>query len=78
MGLDDKQKEELKGEAKQILDSFAKALAGVKLKLDSGKTSSEGYREKSEAKRNTEFKKRMFANAPKKNEDYIIAEKKQW
>ena len=78
MGLNDKQKEELKAEAKQILDNFAKTLAGIKVGINSKKTNSEGYREKSSLKIDSGFRKKMFANAPKTNDNYIIAEKKQW
>lgn len=78
MGISEKQKEELRAEAKQILNGFAKALAGVKLESSSEKINGAGYREKSDIKNDPEFRKRMFANAPKANDNYIVAEKKKW
>ena len=76
--MDDKQKENLRQEARKLMDDFAKTLESVKLKEKKGKTELGGFREKSEMKADTGFKKRMFENAPVKNDDYLIAEKKKW
>jgi len=72
-------KEEIEKQAKQILDNFSKSLESVKIKSKKEKASQTPFREETQAKScNPEFRKQMFANAPNKNEDCIIAEKAQW
>jgi len=78
MVLNDKQKEELKVEAKSLLSSFAKSLEKVKFEISSQKNDHSGYRDKSSIKSDSNFKKLMFDNAPKSNNNYIIAERKKW
>ncbi|MEN7982308.1 MAG: hypothetical protein ABFQ65_02590 [Nanoarchaeota archaeon] len=75
----EKEKQEIKKQAKKIIDDFSKKLEKI-----SKKTS--GYlieREKNQREEKTQncgkdFRKIMFENAPNKNEDFIIAEKKRW
>ncbi len=77
--------EKAKIEAKEIMDKFSQALNKVKQKIE------ESYIEREEDRRqerqekdyekyekDQEFKQIMFKNAPKKEDDYIIAEKKKW
>jgi len=72
-------KEEIRKEAKQILDKFANALEKVKLKEKKAKKEAGGYRYEGYGKKpNADFRKRMFENAPEKDDDCIIAEKKEW
>ena len=76
----DKEKEEIKKEAKSIIDNFSKKLENLKSKTD------ETFIERDKCFReenkpldcDSDFRKRMFDNAPNKNKDFILAEKKQW
>lgn len=71
--------EKIKKEAKQIIDNFASAIEKVKIKVKKGKKEVGGFREeKDDMKPNSDFRKRMFDNAPQKNDDNIVAEKKSW
>jgi len=77
--MDEKKKEEIRKEAKEILDNFAKALDAVKIKEKDLKVEIGGFREEGLGMEgNKEFRKRMFANAKNKDKDFIIAEKKKW
>ena len=75
----EKEKIEIQKEAREILDKFGKALNKVEeIKLEK-KEKSESFREeKDDEKSNDDFKKRFFKNAPRKNEEFIIAEKGNW
>ena len=71
--------ERIKKQAKSIMDDFIKALDKV------GEISGEVWIERDEmtraAKHNkpdSDFRKRMLKNAPKKDDNHIIAEKKSW
>ena len=74
------EKEEIKKQAKEIMDKFSNKLSKVDEKL------SEPFIEREECEReegegkesNSDFRERMFENAPRKNKDFIIAEKKKW
>ena len=77
--ITEKQRNEIKLEAKKILDSFASALESVKVKKESVKKQAGGYRkEKNGEKCDEDFRISMFENAPFKEGDCIIAEKKKW
>lgn len=77
--MDEKKREEIKEQAKKILTNFSEELGKVKLKASGGKKEVGGFREeKNPAKPDSDFRERMFSNAPLKEEDYIIAEKKEW
>lgn len=77
--MDEKKKAEVEKEARAILDKFGKALSKVKLKEKKGKEGLSGFRKEGTGdKENRNFRERMFANAPKKEGDFIIAEKKKW
>jgi hypothetical protein len=77
--MDEAKKEHIETEAKEILKKFSKALAGVKLKEKAGKKEVGGFRTEGEpSKQDADFRKRMFDNAPSKDEDCIIAEKAKW
>jgi hypothetical protein len=77
--INEAKREEIKKEAKQILSKFAKSLEKVKLKEKKEKKEVGGFREEGEpGKPNADFRKRMFENAPNKDEDCIITEKKEW
>lgn len=78
--VSDKERESIKKEAKSIMDSFSGRLD--KLKLDKVNEPmierGDGMREEGEGEKVEIDRKIMFDNAPKKNEDFIIAEKKGW
>ena len=77
--MDEKKQEEIRKEAKKILDNFSFALEKVKIKEKEFGKEKGGYREENEGKKGSEdFRKRIFENAPAKSEDFIIAEKKTW
>ncbi len=77
--LQESKREEIKAQAKAILDNFAKALEKVKLKPKKQKEKAGGFRDEAAPEDcDEDFRKRMFANAPNKNEDFIIAEKASW
>lgn len=79
--VSEKEREEIKKEAKDLLESFSKKLSKIK-----GKTSEsfierdKGEREegKTGKKESNDFRERMFENSPRKNKDFILAEKKGW
>ena len=76
----EKEKQEIKEQAKNIMDGFSRKLSRVDKKI------SESLIEREEGERvegngekcNEEFRKVMFENAPSKNKDFIVAEKKGW
>ncbi len=88
------ERNEIKKEAKKIMDSFDSVLRKVEKKLTKKQKQEDffverekNYREekkqeneKKQNKENKEFRKLMMKNAPKidKNKDYIIAEKGGW
>lgn len=77
--MDEKQKEIIKKEAKEILDKFASALDRVKLKEKAGGKEIGGYRKEKEGLQcDSGFREKMFENAPNKEGDCIVAEKKSW
>lgn len=72
-------KAKIEKEARDILDKFGKSLEGIKLKNKQKKEGLSGFRKEGSGKKADEdFRKRMFLNAPKKEGDFIIAEKKKW
>lgn len=73
----DKEKDQIKKQAKSIMNSFSSKLAKLNLKTDSSNVEREEF-ERVEGEGNegsSEFRKRMFDNAKNKNDDFIISEK---
>ena len=71
--------EKIRREAKAILDKFAKELESVELKDKKEKREVGGTREEGKGGEEvSDFRKRMFENAPSKEGDFIVAEKKKW
>ncbi len=71
--------EKIRKQAKAVMDEFIKALDKVgeisgKVGLEREQTT----REPTKSKPNKDFRERMLKNAPKKDGDSIIAEKKSW
>jgi len=77
--MDEIKREKVAKEAKEILDKFSHMIEAVKIKTAEKKAELGGFREEGEGKIcDADFRARMFENAPEKDEDYIIAEKKTW
>ena len=71
--------EEIRAQAKKIIDDFVSALEKVKVKKKKSDEGVGGFREEGNGTpTDSDFRKRMFENAPNKDDDYIIAEKKKW
>ena len=65
-------------EAKAIIDKFAKALEKVKTDdLDFHVNRDDFERVEGEGEK-CDFKKQLLENAPKKNDDFVVAEKGSW
>ena len=78
--LDDKKREQVRKQAKAIMDKFAKSLDSIKEKVsDSFVERDQDRRQEGEEKvTDFHFRKIMFENAPSKNGDSILGEKKKW
>ena len=78
--VSENEKKEIEKQAKSIMDSFSKKLSKIDKKIP------EMLIERDEGERiegvgevcDNEFRRIMFENAPNKNKDFIIAEKKSW
>lgn len=71
--------DEIREQAKQLMKKFAASLQKVKFKKKEKKEKVGGFREEGEGKiANEDFRKRFFDNAPEKDGDFIVAEKKEW
>ncbi|MEK6858625.1 MAG: hypothetical protein AABX53_01790 [Nanoarchaeota archaeon] len=75
--LSEKEKEAVRVEAREILVRFGKALEGVKT-VPISSSASGTLRRLGKACSDEEFRERMFANAPHKTNDSIVAEKAHW
>lgn len=78
--VSEKEKEDIKKQAKKIMDKFSKRLEKVKLS-DKSKISEQGleFEREENSKNEREIdRKIMFENAPDKNKDFIVSEKKKW
>ncbi len=78
--LSDKEREEVKKESKKMLDSFSEKISrvGVFEREPVVKREESEREEKGGEESESGFREIMFENAPKKNKDFIIAEKKKW
>ena len=78
--VSEKEKESIKKQAKEIMDKFSKKLERINKKTgDSFVERDDFEREEDEGKKpNEDFRKRIFENAPNKNDDFILGEKKSW
>lgn len=71
--------EVIRKQAKKILDDFAKTLDKVKFKEVEFKKEVGGFRNETNiVQTDGEFRKIMFENAPKVEDDCIVAETKKW
>jgi len=78
--VSEKEQEDIRKEARQILEKFSKSLEKVEKEIKgfSGVSRETQMREESKSEVNSEFKRLFFKNAPNKDEDNIIAEKGSW
>jgi hypothetical protein len=77
--MDEKRKAEIRKEAKKILDEFGKAIEKVDVAKKDLKKEVGGFRKEGKGKKaDAAFRQRMFENAPAKEGDYVLAEKKNW
>lgn len=76
----EKEKQEIQKKAKNIIDDFSKKLAKINKKTEESTIErGKGSRKETKSKKyDNGFREIMFKNAPNKNKDFIIAEKKQW
>lgn len=78
--ISDEERVEIKLKAKKLVDNFSKKLENVKgLKEGYSIEVGEGFREEGDGVEcDDAFRKAIFENAPEKNKDFILAEKKTW
>lgn len=76
--MDEKETEQIKSETKKLLDEFSKALEKVKSEESNVERSEDRRKEGGVKVEDENFRKIMFDNAPAKNEDFILAERKKW
>ena len=78
--VSEKEKEEIKKQAKSIMDNFSKKLSKIDKKMEEPLIERDGgEREEGELnKSDSDFRKIMFKNDHKKNRDFIIGERKGW
>ena len=77
--VSEKEKEEIKSQAKEIMDSFEKELKKVESeKIELGVKRKEQLREETKTSNDPDFRKRFLENAPHKDGDLIKAEKGSW
>lgn len=77
--VSEKEKEEIRKQAKAIMDDFSKKLSRFSKKISEPLIErQEGEREEGKGKRNEIDREIMFENAPEKNKDFIMGEKGEW
>lgn len=76
----EKEKEDIKKQAKAILDSFSSKLSKIDKKIEEPLIErGSGQREEGGKTDTGKFSREiMFKNAPEKSKDFIITEKKKW
>lgn len=79
--VSEKEKQEIRKQAKAVMDKFSRKLEKINLPEERTQSSGKDFERPEGAKEGerVEFdKKIMFENAPEKNKDFIISEKKRW
>ena len=78
--VSEKEREEIKKQAKDIMDKFSEKLSKIDKKIPEPLIEREEFEriEEEGKESNYDFRKRLFENAPKKNKDFILTEKKKW
>ena len=76
--ISEKEKQEIKKQAKTLLDNFSKKLEKIKTKEEHFSQGS-GLREEGDGwKTSEDFRQIIFENAPNVEDDFIVAEKGGW
>ncbi|HTZ42046.1 MAG TPA: hypothetical protein VMC07_02460 [Candidatus Omnitrophota bacterium] len=80
MAISESEKEQIRMQAKKMTDSFSEKLSRVKTPDAEPVIKKKSYeREQGNGEEcDSDFRKIMFENAPKKEKDFILAEKKKW
>ncbi len=76
--ISEKEKEEIKKQMDSILKSFSKKLSEIKGDVGENFIERDAFEREEDGKQLEMSKEIMFENAPEKNKDFIIAEKKKW
>ena len=77
--VSEKEKQEIKKQAKAIMSDFSKKLSKIDKKMEESLIErAEGERQEGGKCDENFSRKIMFENAPEKNKDFIIAERKSW
>ena len=79
--VSEKEKEDIRKEAKEIMDNFSVKLGKIQKSVKEPFIEREDFEREENlilSSKSEDFRKRMFENAPEKNQDFIIAEKKSW
>lgn len=77
--LFEREREEIKKQVDTILKSFSDKLSKIDKKTEENLVERKKFeREEGDGKDESFSKDLMFRNAPEKNKDFIIAEKKKW
>jgi len=72
------EQESIKKEAKAIMDDFAKLLKGLDKVEFSGVQREQQLRKETSAGSDPDFRKRFFDNVPRREGDWLKAEKGKW
>jgi len=77
--LSEKEKEEIRKQVDSILHSFSSKLSQIDKKVKESFIERKEFERKEGGELDESFSKEiMFKNAPEKNKDFIIAERKKW
>lgn len=77
--VSESERKEIQKQAKKIVDDFSKKLESVKGRVEeSFNEIGDGQRVEGKVKCNEFDRKVFFENAPEKNDDFIVAERKKW
>ncbi len=77
--LSEKEKEEIRKQVKTILDSFSAKLSKIGGEKEESFIEREEFERREGREKDDSFSREiMFKNAPEKNKDFIIGEKKKW
>ncbi len=76
--ISEKEREEIKKQVDSILQSFSRKLSEIKKDIGESNVEREEFERNEDGKPSELDRKIMFGNAPEKNDDFIIAEKKGW
>ena len=77
--VSEKEKKEIEKQAKSIMDGFSKKLSKIDTKIPEGLIEREEGERAEGKKIDTDIDREiMFENAPNKNDNFIVGEKKEW